>query len=136
MGCTLLNGENPGKYFVEINTEVSYLFVLQMPVCWTRNTLEGRLQRQLILYEMGLEIPDPMSFYEELTRHRLLNGILPLDNVFDSGELDAITTAFSAYLIIKKPEQAMWLGDPEEGQVVIPSGRRCLGLMMFCLRNN
>lgn len=122
LGCTLLNGENPGKSFVEINTEVSFSSFTNASLL-DRNTLEGRLQRQLILYEMGLEIPDPMNFYEELTRHRLLNGILPLDDIFDSGELDAIAAAFSAYLIFKNPDQAIWLGDPEEGQVVIPPGR-------------
>ena len=35
-------------------------------------TLEGRIQRQLALRENGMNLPDAMNFFEEITRHRLL----------------------------------------------------------------
>src|SRR5512143_639132 len=45
-------------------------------------TLEGRLQRQLVLYDHELNIHDPMEFFEEVTRHRLRHGILPLEKLY------------------------------------------------------
>ena len=55
-----------------------------------KGTLEGRLQRQLILYDLELEIPDPMLFFEEITRFRILQGSLPEDILYAAGELDAL----------------------------------------------
>ena len=47
----------------------------QVPLA--RLSLEGRLQRQIILYEQGLRIKDPMDFFEEITRYKLAKGIWP-----------------------------------------------------------
>ena len=38
----------------------------------SRRTLEGRIQRALVLYDQGLQINDPMEFFEEITRYRLI----------------------------------------------------------------
>src|SRR2546425_80840 len=43
-----------------------------------KNTLEGRLQRQLVLYRAGVGVPDPMQALEELTAHHLLAGTMEL----------------------------------------------------------
>jgi hypothetical protein len=88
---------------------------------FTSGTLESRLQRQLILYENGLHVPDPMDFFEEVTRHKLLRGILPLNNIYTQPELDALVLAFTAWLSVCQPERTIQLGDPEEGQIIIPS---------------
>lgn len=85
-----------------------------------RTTLEGRLQRQLVLYEQGLGIRDPMDFFEELTRHKLLHGILPLDQIYSSEELDALVAAYTAFEAGHHPERVMQVGDPEEGQITLP----------------
>ena len=85
-----------------------------------KHTLEGRLQRQLVLYECRLNIPDPMSLFEEITRHRLLQGILPLDNLYSPEELDALVAAYTAWLAGTNAEQVSLLGDPEEGYMVLP----------------
>jgi hypothetical protein len=83
-------------------------------------TLEGRIQRQLVLYEHKLRLPDPMNFFEEITRHRLLQGILPLDELYTPGELDALMGAYTAWVAASHPEQTLALGDPEEGQIILP----------------
>jgi hypothetical protein len=83
-------------------------------------TLEGRLQRQLVLYDHDLKIHDPMEFFEEVTRHRLRHGILPLEKLYSPGELDAIAAAYLAWLAGSHPDDLMLLGDPEEGQIALP----------------
>jgi hypothetical protein len=84
-------------------------------------TLEGRLQRQLVLHDRELKIPDPMLVFEEITRHRLLHGILPLDTVYSPSELDALVAAYTAWLAVIHPEQTCTLGAAEEGQIVLPA---------------
>jgi predicted nuclease with RNAse H fold len=83
-------------------------------------TLEGRLQRQLALHEQGLGIKDPMEFFEEITRHRLLGGILPMEWIYLPEELDAIAAAFVASLAAKGEMKIEVLGAREEGQIVLP----------------
>ncbi len=85
-----------------------------------RASLEGRLQRALILYERGLQIRDPMDFFEEITRHRLLSGHLPLDLLPLPEQLDALVAAYTAWLAVQQPEKISRLGDAEEGQIVLP----------------
>jgi hypothetical protein len=72
---------------------------------FARRTLEGRIQRALILYDEGLQIPDPMDFFEEITRHKLLRGILPLENIHTSKELDALVAAYMAWMTVHRPNQ-------------------------------
>lgn len=85
-----------------------------------KNTLEGRIQRQLLLYEKRLQVPDPMRFFEEITRFRLMNGILPFDHVHSTEELDALVAAYTAWMAARNPESVTLIGDEEEGQIVIP----------------
>jgi len=86
-----------------------------------KNTLEGRLQRQLVLYEQGINVLDPMRFFEEITRHRLLKGILPDENLYTTSELDALVAAYTARMSATQHNQITLLGHPEEGQIVLPS---------------
>lgn len=86
----------------------------------SRLTVEGRLQRQLILYEQGLGIRDPMDYFEELTRHKLLKGALPLEQVYSPEQLDALAAACTAWLVSRHPEHVCCLGDPGEGQIILP----------------
>ena len=83
-------------------------------------TLEGRIQRQLILYENGVDVSDPMRFFEEITRHRLLSGNLPFESLCTPGELDALVAAYTAWMISNRPDHITLVGDPGEGQVVVP----------------
>jgi hypothetical protein len=85
-----------------------------------RTTLEGRLQRQLSLYEQGLVMHDPMDFFEELTRYKLLHGALPLEQVYTPEELDAIAAAHVAFVAGRHPERVIKIGDPQEGQIILP----------------
>jgi predicted nuclease with RNAse H fold len=86
-----------------------------------KHSLEGRLQRQLILYDRKVKVPDPMRFFEEITRFRLLNGILPEEGLYSAEELDALVAAYTAWQAALNPEQVTLLGDPQEGQIVLPA---------------
>jgi predicted nuclease with RNAse H fold len=87
-----------------------------------KHTLEGRLQRQLILFLQGLDLPDPMKSLEEITRHHLLDGQLPLEDLLGHDQLDALAAAHTAYLVGAHPERVCQLGDLEEGLITLPVG--------------
>lgn len=90
----------------------------QIPLA--KPTLEGRIQRQLTLFEQGLRIKDPMEFFEEITRHKLLKGILPVEQIYSPEELDAIAVAYLAFIAGHSPERLSRVGDPQEGQIFLP----------------
>ncbi len=83
-------------------------------------TLEGRLQRALVLFEHGLRIHDPMSFLEEITRHRLLHGVLPTDLLLSPQHLDALVAAYTAWMAAYKPAETISVGGGVEGCIVLP----------------
>jgi len=84
------------------------------------SALEGRLQRQAILYGVGLQIRDPMIFFEEITRYKLKQGILPLEQIYASSRLNALLAAYTAWLVAEKPTDAVSLGDEDEGKIYLP----------------
>jgi hypothetical protein len=111
-------GEAPHQK-LEVPVEAAFWSLLgQRP--FEFGTLEGRLQRQLALSDAGLPVPDAMDFFEEITRHRLLRGLLPLDKIYLSEELNALLCAHVAWRAVHQPENVRLLGDTEEGQIVLP----------------
>jgi hypothetical protein len=84
-----------------------------------RQSMQGRLQRALVLYERGLRIPDPMSFFEEITRHRLLLGQWPV-SLPSADELDALSAAYTAVLAAIQPDRLTWIGDARGGRIAVP----------------
>jgi hypothetical protein len=80
-----------------------------------RRTLEGRLQRCAILYEQGLHLTDPVDMFEEITRYKLIQGILPLENLPSVVELDALAAAYLAWMSVNRPEQFV-----SKGELVLP----------------
>jgi predicted RNase H-like nuclease len=86
-----------------------------------KRSLEGRLQRQLALHSRTMAVPDPMRIFEEITRFRLMQGILPLEKLHTYHELEALVAAYTAWAAAKKPDEVTLLGDTEEGQIVLPA---------------
>jgi hypothetical protein len=119
MGYQPHSDEKPARAFIETQPQACFTVLLgQQP--FSRASLEGRLQRQLILYEQGLSIRDPMDFFEELTRYKLLKGYLPLDLLYSPEKLDALAAACTAWLTSTKPAETILLGDAQEGQITLP----------------
>jgi predicted nuclease with RNAse H fold len=94
--------------------------ILAETVPQSKPSLEGRLQRQLLLYERGVRIRDSMDFFEEITRHKMMKGIWPVELLYLPEELDALAAAYTAWLAYRKPEQVSLIGDKKEGQIVLP----------------
>lgn len=106
---------------METNAEAGYWALLgHRP--YEARSLEGRIQRQLVLFEHEIPVTDPIEFFEEITRHRLLQGILPLQSILNQHELDALMSAYIGWLAGRQPEQIQSIGDPQEGTIYIPSG--------------
>jgi hypothetical protein len=95
-----------------------YSLTGQMPL--PKPTLEGRLQRQLILHEHGVRVKDPMDFFEEITRYKLVKGILPLDMVYPAEMLDSLVAAYTAWVAMFRTENLTKIGDEQEGQIFLP----------------
>lgn len=105
--------------WLEVYPHASYCALLGLTP-FPKNTLEGRIQRQLVLYNLRLHISNPMDFFEEITAHRLLQGTLPLKGVYTTSELDALVAAYTAWLAANHPDQISTLGHLDEGQIVLP----------------
>jgi hypothetical protein len=104
-----------------LETQVNACFQSFLGVTpFTAGTLEGRLQRQLVLRDQQLPVPNAMDFFEEVTRYKLLHGILPTEKIFQANELNALMAAQVAWLAATKPERLAAFGDPAEGQIYLP----------------
>lgn len=98
------------KQWLETNAQDCFRALIgQTPL--HRRTLEGRLQRSAILYEQGLQIRDPVEIFEEITRYKLMQGILPLDEIYSSKELDALVAAYVAWMAVNSPGQMAVTGE-------------------------
>jgi hypothetical protein len=108
------------RQLLEVHCQAVFCALLELAP-FPRECLEGRLQRQLILFERGVKISDPMDFFEEVTTFKLLRGLLPLKEIYTPGELDALASAYTAWMAATKPGEVTILGAAEEGQIVIPA---------------
>ena len=108
------------RQWLETHTESVFAALLgRLPL--PAHTLEGRLQRQLALFEQRLPVADPMDFFEEITRHRLLQGVLPLNLIHSAAELSALAAALVAWMAAQTPERMVRFGVPAEGEIVLPA---------------
>ncbi|MBI5053506.1 MAG: DUF429 domain-containing protein, partial [Chloroflexi bacterium] len=108
------------RQFFEVHPHAIFtVFLGRVP--YLKDTLEGRLQRQLLLYDEGLNIPDAMNWFEEVTRTHILRGAIRYNGVRTHDELDALASALTAYYAHTKPKQITLVGDVEDGQIVVPT---------------
>jgi hypothetical protein len=120
-GFVLHPDDGATHLWLETNPQACFTVLLgQKPL--SRLTLEGRLQRQIILQDAGLWIKDPMDFFEELTRHRLKMGILPLEQLYTANQLDALVLAYTAWMVMKLPNETTRVGSNDDGFIVLPVG--------------
>jgi predicted RNase H-like nuclease len=111
--------EQSSRQWLEVYPHACYTALLGL-VPFQKSTLEGKIQRQLVLFDQGLNVSDPMRIFEEITRHRILQGILPEKELYSPGELDALVSAYTAWKAANHPEETISLGEPGEGMVIIP----------------
>jgi hypothetical protein len=121
MGLAAYPAPESDRQWLEAHPHAAFTVLLgQLPL--PKPTLEGRLQRQLALYDQGLGIKDPMEFFEEITRHKLLRGILPVEFIYAPEELDALVAAHLAFLAGTQSGLLTAVGDRHEGQIFLPPG--------------
>jgi predicted nuclease with RNAse H fold len=87
-------------------------------------TLEGRIQRQLLLQEEHLNVRDPMIFFEEITRHKMLIGQMPEGILISPVELNALIAAYTAWSAYTNPTGVTRLGEANEGCIILPANSR------------
>ncbi len=111
-------GDCPNQW-LETHPHAAYTALLgRVPL--SRATIEGRLQRQLVLHERGVRVHDPMLYFEEITRHRLLNGMLPSELIHTPEQLDVLVAAFTAWMAAEKPAELTRVGHDLEGYISLP----------------
>ena len=98
------------KQILETDAQDCFHTLIGKPLLPHR-TLEGRVQRGLILYDQGLRINDPMDFFEEITRHHMLEGVFPNEMLYSTSELDALAAAHVAWLAVNEPGQVQITGN-------------------------
>jgi hypothetical protein len=120
VGFKVWPSEGSTRQYIEVQAEAAYWNWLgAQPL--NEETLEGRIQRQLILAEMDIDVPDPMTFFEEVTRYKLLRGLLPMKGIYSPQELNAIVCAVTALLLVKKPQQVASFGNLADGIIYLPT---------------
>jgi hypothetical protein len=120
LGFKLLSQGQADYQWLETQPHACFCVLLdQSPL--PKPTLEGRLQRQLVLHDRGLRIKDPMDFFEEITRFKLVKGILPTELIYPAEMLDVLAAAYTAWLASNQPDQVIFVGNLDEGQIVLPA---------------
>jgi hypothetical protein len=109
-GFKSYSNKNEPKQFLVTNAQDCF-HALSGHKLFPQRSLEGRLQRSAILYEQGLQLNDPINIFEEITRYKLIQGILPLVNIYSSKELDALAAAYLAWIAVKRPWQIVLKGE-------------------------
>jgi hypothetical protein len=106
------------RLWLEVQADGCYGALLGVPP-FAALSLEGRIQRQLALADLKLDVPDAMDFFEEVTRYRLLKGILPTQDIHATGELNALVGAYTAWLAGNDPARLQCVGHPDEALVYL-----------------
>jgi len=113
------DAQAPDRALLEVQPHAAFTALLERRP-FPKHSLEGRLQRQLVLYLERVEIPNPLQCLEEVTRHHLLSGHLPLDDLHTAEELDALVAAFTAYCSVHEPGRITRVGEQDEGVITLP----------------
>jgi predicted RNase H-like nuclease len=119
LGYTPHSVQGGPRQWFETNANFCYQNLIEKKPL-PRRTLEGRIQRGLILHENGLRVRDPMEFFEEITRHRMMMGEFPNELVYSATELDAMVAAYVAWMTVNEPEQIEMIGDEKRRILHIP----------------
>jgi len=104
---------------LEVYPHAAYTALLKK-IPFLKKNLEGRLQRQLLLHSLSVDVPDPMRLFEEITRYKIIQGQLPLDGLYSVEELEALIAAYTAWKAASELDEITLVGERNEGEIVIP----------------
>jgi hypothetical protein len=111
--------EDAPLQWIETQSEAAFHALLGRPP-FDAGTLEGRIQRQLVLEDLDLDVPNAMQFFEEITRYRLLHGVLPTERIFPQVELNAWIAAQVAFLASTQPDALKPVNQDQGGWIYLP----------------
>ncbi len=123
MRYTAAPQEESLRQWIEVQPEAAFwslLGVNPLPA----GTLEGRIQRQFVLEDLDLDVPDAMLFFEEITRFKILKGSLPMKYVLPQAEINAWLAAYTAWCSARHPDRVRRFGDVEEGVITLPCKKK------------
>ena len=107
------------KVYLETPSETAFWSIERKPLFLAESFI-GRIQRQLLLLELGIPLPDPMDFFEEITSFKLKSGKAPLDMILELNRLNAWMNAYTTRQLIRNPSRAAKLGYEPEGFLYFP----------------
>lgn len=110
---------NAIRQWVETNPPACFRSLAGKPLL-PRGTFEGRLQRALILSREGLQINDPMKFFQEITPYHVLNGVIPKKLLYPAAELDTLVAACIAWMLMNKPVRVDLTLEAGKQMILIP----------------
>lgn len=119
MGFADYPGKDIEQTTLEVYPHAAYTVLLER-IPFLKKTFEGRLQRQLLLHSLSLDVPDPMRVFEEFTRYKIIQGQLPWEGLYSVEELEALMAAYLAWKAASAPDEVSLLGDSREGQILLP----------------
>lgn len=119
MGFNIYPKDDSAYQLLETHPHACYS-ILAGCIPQPKPSLEGRLQRQLLLYEHNVRIKDPMEFFEEITRYKITQGSWPFDMIYLPEQLDALVAAYTAWRAVKRGNHILMIGDTKEGRMVLP----------------
>jgi hypothetical protein len=125
LGYVEYQNQDKPRVYLGTNIESACDQIFSVPQ-YTDKSLEGRLQRQVLLAECGVNVIDPMVFFEEVTRFKLLHGKLPLDMIYKSLELNALICSFVAWSIQHSAENMICKSDVGTESIWLPGKRQPL----------
>ena len=114
---------NSRYQMLEVNADAAYFSLLGVKP-FSSSSLEGRIQRQLCLQANGVLVNDAMEFFEEITRFRFLSGQLPEGKILPAAALNALVSAFTAWVIVNRPAEYRRIGEPDEGLIFLPQSSK------------
>jgi predicted nuclease with RNAse H fold len=117
---TFAPGSAAPHQFFEVHPHATFT-VLLGHIPYRKDHLEGRWQRQLLLCDEGVRLPDPLDILEEVTRHHLLSGTLEWRGLRTHDGLDALASALTAFYAHARPDRITFVGESADGQIVVPT---------------
>jgi hypothetical protein len=119
IGFEAYPNDDAPKRWMESPAKISFQNLLRMKP-FSEKSILGRIQRQLLLCESQLPIQDPMVFFEEVTRYRMLQGNLPMDHIESDVAINAMLMAYIAWMADNRQRQIQIHGESKEGFIVLP----------------
>lgn len=114
-----MNSEENFRTYLEAPAETAFWSIDRKPL-FEDFSFIGRIQRQLLQLDLGISLPDPMDFFEEITSFKLKSGIAPLEMILELNRLNAWMNAYTARQLIENPSHVAKLGYAQEGFLYLP----------------